>query len=56
MVLREILSEGDFYGMQTFDQSLVDLYRYGLIDYNTAVGAATNPTTSPWRSSNWASR
>jgi twitching motility protein PilT len=43
MVLREILSEGDFYGMQTFDQSLVDLYRYGLIDYNTAVSAATNP-------------
>jgi twitching motility protein PilT len=43
MVLREIIAEGDFYGMQTFDQSLVDLYRYGLIDYNTAVGAATNP-------------
>ncbi len=43
IVMREIISEGDFYGMQTFDQSLVDLYRYGLIDYNTAVNAATNP-------------
>lgn len=43
LVLREIIAEGDFYGMQTFDQSLVDLYRYGLIDFKTAVGAATNP-------------
>ncbi|MDI6873592.1 MAG: type IV pilus twitching motility protein PilT [Actinomycetota bacterium] len=42
-VLREIIAEGEFYGMQTFDQSLVDLYRYGLVDFKTALSAATNP-------------
>lgn len=42
-VLREIIAEGEFYGMQTFDQSLVDLYRYGLIDFKVALSAATNP-------------
>jgi len=42
-VLREIIAEGEFYGMQTFDQSLVDLYRYGLVDFKVAVSASTNP-------------
>lgn len=42
-VMREIIAEGEFYGMQTFDQSLVDLYRYGLVDYRVAVSASTNP-------------
>ena len=42
-VMREIVSEGEFYGMQTFDQSLVDLYRYGLCDYKEAVSASTSP-------------
>src|SRR5262249_47167671 len=31
------------YGMQTFDQSLLQLYREGLITYETARDAATNP-------------
>jgi len=42
-VMREIIAEGEFYGMQTFDQSLVDLYRYGLVDYKVAVSASTSP-------------
>jgi twitching motility protein PilT len=42
-VMREIISEGEFYGMQTFDQSLVDLYRYGLLDYKVAVSGSTSP-------------
>ncbi|MBN2028576.1 MAG: type IV pilus twitching motility protein PilT [Actinobacteria bacterium] len=42
-VMREIIAEGEFYGMQTFDQSLVDLYRYGLVDYKVAVAASTSP-------------
>jgi len=42
-VMREIISEGEFYGMQTFDQSLVDLYRYGLVDFKTSVAASTSP-------------
>jgi len=31
------------YGMQTFDQSLLGLYREGLITYETARDTATNP-------------
>jgi twitching motility protein PilT len=31
------------YGMQTFDQSLLQLYREDLITYETARDAATNP-------------
>ncbi len=42
-VLRQIIAEGEFYGMQTFDQSLVDLYRYGLVDFKVALQAATDP-------------
>lgn len=41
--IREMIAEGEFYGMQTFDQSLVDLFRYELIDFKTALNAATNP-------------
>ena len=31
------------YGMQTFDQSLYDLYQQGLITYETALENASNP-------------
>ena len=31
------------YGMQTFDQSLLQLYREELVTYETARDAATNP-------------
>jgi twitching motility protein PilT len=31
------------YGMQTFDQSLMALYRQGLITYEEAIAQATNP-------------
>ncbi|MCI0353396.1 MAG: type IV pili twitching motility protein PilT, partial [Acidobacteriales bacterium] len=31
------------YGMQTFDQSLYDLYTQGLITYETALENASNP-------------
>ena len=34
---------GEFYGMNTFDQSLAHLYREGAIDLETAQGAATSP-------------
>ncbi len=42
-MMRQIIAEGAFYGMQTFDQSLIDLYKYGLLDFKTAVAASTNP-------------
>lgn len=39
-VLREIIADSDFYGMQTFNQSLVSLYADGLIDFQTAIHAS----------------
>jgi twitching motility protein PilT len=41
--ISEILAEGDFYGMQTFDQHLAQLLEQGVIDIQTALVAATNP-------------
>jgi twitching motility protein PilT len=42
--IKEALSQGTSqYGMQTFDQSLYDLYQQGLIDYATALENASNP-------------
>ena len=34
---------GEFYGMNTFDQSLAKLYKDGIIDMDTAQAAATSP-------------
>ena len=34
---------GEFYGMNTFDQSLAKLYKNGIIDMETAQSAATSP-------------
>lgn len=42
--LHEAVSQGGTqYGMQTFDQSLYDLYTQGLITYEVALENATNP-------------
>jgi twitching motility protein PilT len=38
-----IMAEGDYYGMQTFDQALVSLLEKGLVDLREAMTAATNP-------------
>ena len=41
----ELISEGQVqYGMQTFDQSLLELYRRGWISYEWAVHYASNPS------------
>ncbi|HJX00762.1 MAG TPA: type IV pilus twitching motility protein PilT [Terriglobales bacterium] len=43
-MIREALAVGTSqYGMQTFDQSLYDLYQQGLITYEVALENATNP-------------
>ena len=43
-VIRDYISAGrDQYGMQTFDQHLMDLYNQGIIDFETAKSAATSP-------------
>jgi twitching motility protein PilT len=43
MILELIQSGNIQYGMQSFDQSIMGLYRQGWIDYETAMSNATNP-------------
>jgi twitching motility protein PilT len=40
--IQEVVREGDFYGMQTFDQSLIELVKAGTIGAADAVEAASN--------------
>src|SRR5579875_248248 len=39
----EIIAEGEYYGMQTFDQALAKLLQQGVIDLREAMNAASNP-------------
>ena len=41
--LKEFMQKGAEVGMHTFNQDLLRLYRDGLIDYDEALNAATNP-------------
>jgi twitching motility protein PilT len=41
--LTSIMAESGFYGMQTFDQHLIALYRDGVIELDDALSVATNP-------------
>jgi twitching motility protein PilT len=41
--LPEIIAEGSFYGMQTFDQALYEAVTAGKITMETAMAAATRP-------------
>jgi twitching motility protein PilT len=48
----DLIAEGrGQYGMQTFDQSLMDLYRQNLITYDSALHYATNPAEFALRAS-----
>ncbi len=43
-MIPDIIAQGKIhYGMQTFDQSLFDLYKAGLVTYEEAMRRATNP-------------
>ena len=42
-VMREVIADGEFYGMQTFNQSLASLYADGLVDFQTAFKASNQP-------------
>ena len=42
-MIADAIREGDFYGMHTFDQSLLKLYEDGLITLSDAAGVAANP-------------
>jgi twitching motility protein PilT len=37
------MAESGFYGMQTFDQHLIALYRDGVIELEDALSVASNP-------------
>jgi twitching motility protein PilT len=41
--LEDEMAHGDLYGMQTFDQSLIQLYRMGLIARSDALAHANEP-------------
>ncbi len=41
--IHEIIADGEYYGMQTFDQSLVELIAGERIDVRSAMGAASKP-------------
>ena len=41
--MTQLISEGGYYGMQTFDQHLVALIRDGVITLEAAMLASTNP-------------
>lgn len=41
--IRTAVEEGDFYGMQTFDQSLLGLYEQGLVTFEDAEAVASSP-------------
>lgn len=42
-MVHDAIAEGDYYGMQTFDQSLLRLYEAGLISLTDAAQVAKNP-------------
>ena len=41
-MIHDIVAESSFYGMQTFDQALLNLYRSGLVTLEDAMRGATN--------------
>ena len=41
--MHEIIADGEYYGMQTFDQSLAKLFERGKVDMRGAMTAASNP-------------
>jgi twitching motility protein PilT len=41
--IEDLIADGEYHGMQTFDQSLFHLYKSGLVTLRAALGAATNP-------------
>jgi twitching motility protein PilT len=41
--VQDIIADGDYYGMHTFDQSILELFKRGEIDLATARANASNP-------------
>ena len=43
MTIHQLVGEGGFYGMQTFDQHLTELFRDGVVSLDAAMAASTSP-------------
>ncbi len=43
--IHEVIAEGAYYGMQTFDQALLKLYADGLVTFQDALAFASEPTS-----------
>jgi twitching motility protein PilT len=41
--IEEVIAEGEYYGMQTFDQSLFNLYKNGLVALRDALSVCSHP-------------
>jgi len=41
--IETVIEEGEYYGMQTFDQALQKLYKEGVVSLDEAMASATNP-------------
>jgi len=41
--LADVIGESEFYGMQTFDSSILQLFKKGLISFQEAQSNASNP-------------
>jgi twitching motility protein PilT len=41
--LREVIAEGEYYGMQTFDQALLHHYQAGRVSMEDAIRVASSP-------------
>ncbi|HEX9681795.1 MAG TPA: PilT/PilU family type 4a pilus ATPase [Acidimicrobiales bacterium] len=41
--IEELIADGEYYGMQTFDQSLLSLYKDGLVSLRDAMSVSSNP-------------
>ncbi|MFN2611542.1 MAG: ATPase, T2SS/T4P/T4SS family [Actinomycetota bacterium] len=42
-MIHDVIAESEFYGMQTFDQSLLNLYKNELVTIEEAITASSNP-------------
>jgi len=42
--LPEVIADGEYYGMQSFDQAIMKLYEKGLVDFQTALAHSSEPT------------
>jgi twitching motility protein PilT len=42
--LPEVVADGAYYGMQSFDQAIMTLYEKGMVDFPTALAHASEPT------------